>query len=104
MVRQDVGSRQFRTSNARNMRNSMQEYVISLFDREFMPTGLKTALVVGSLLFCINHGLALVRDEMTLERWISVLLSYVMPYLVSVYGQYSYRRKISATPLSTKSR
>ncbi len=104
MVRQDVGIRQRQPSKARNRHNSMQGYVISLFDQEFMPTGLKTALVVGSLLFCINHGLALLRGEMTHERWVSVLLSYMMPYLVSVYGQYSYRCKISATPLSAQSK
>ncbi len=74
---------------------SVRRYLASLCDREFIPTGLRTALVVGSLLFCINHGLAFLRRDMTYERWISVFLSYVMPYLVSVYGQYSYRRKIS---------
>ncbi|MDX2230772.1 MAG: nitrate/nitrite transporter NrtS [Leptolyngbyaceae cyanobacterium bins.349] len=69
-------------------------YLASLFDPDFIATGLKTALVVGSLLFCINHGPALFRGDMTQERWISVLLTYAMPYLVSVYGQYSYRRKM----------
>jgi membrane protease YdiL (CAAX protease family) len=70
-------------------------YLASLGDPDLIPTGLRTALVVGSLLFGINHGPALLRGEMTQERWISVLLSYIMPYLVSVYGQYSYRRKMS---------
>lgn len=74
---------------------SIRAYLISLFDREFIPTGLQTALVVGSLLFGINHGLAVLRGEMTPERWVSVLLTYLMPYLVSVYGQHSYRRKLS---------
>jgi hypothetical protein len=55
----------------------------------------KTALFVGSLLFLINHGPALLRGEMTHERWVSVVLTYVMPYLVNVYGQYSYRRKLA---------
>lgn len=77
---------------------SVYKYIASLFDRDFVPTGLRTALVVGSLLFGINHGLAVWRGEMTQERWISVFLSYVMPYLVSVYGQYSYRRKMSVKP------
>ncbi|NJO40123.1 MAG: nitrate/nitrite transporter NrtS [Cyanobacteria bacterium RU_5_0] len=73
-------------------------YIVSLFDAEFIPTGLKTALFVGSLLFLINHGSAFFRGEMTQERWISVLLTYAMPYLVNVYGQYSYRRKINTLP------
>ncbi len=70
-------------------------YLLSLFDPEFIATGLKTAIFVGSLLFIINHGLALLRGEMTLDRWLSVIATYAMPYLVNVYGQYSYRRKLS---------
>lgn len=76
------------------------KYLVSLFDPEFVPTGLKTALVVGSLLFIINHGLALSRGEMTTDRWISVFITYLMPYLVSVYGQYSYRRKFTTNQTS----
>ena len=74
--------------------NAIKEYLGSLFDQEFMPTGLKTALVVGSLLFLINHGAAFWRGEMNHERWISALLSYLMPYLVNIYGQHAYRRKL----------
>ena len=73
-----------------------KKYLASLIDAEFIPTGLKTALVVGTLLFIINHGLALSRQEMTAERWISASMSYLMPYLVNVYGQYSYRCKLDA--------
>jgi hypothetical protein len=69
-------------------------YLVSLFDPEFLPTGFKTAIFVGSLLFFINHSPALLRGEMNRERWISALLTYAMPYLVNVYGQYSYRRKL----------
>jgi hypothetical protein len=70
-------------------------YLASLRDPEFVPTGLKTAAFVGSLLFLINHGAAFLRGEMTRERWIATAMTYVMPYLVNVYGQYSYRRKLS---------
>ena len=70
-------------------------YVVSLFDKEFISTGLKTSFFVGSLLFLINHGFAFLRGEMNYERWISVLMTYIMPYLVNFYGQYSYRRKLS---------
>lgn len=72
----------------------IKEYIVSLGDPEFIPTGVKTAVFVGSLLFLINHGPALWRGEMTHERWISTLVTYTMPYLVNVYGQYSYRRKL----------
>lgn len=88
------------------MMKNVWGYLASLVDSDFTPTGLRTALVVGSLLFGINHGGALLRHEMTIERWISVLLTYAMPYLVSVYGQYSYRRKLASSPhkIGVKSR
>jgi hypothetical protein len=73
---------------------AIQGYISSLFDREFIPTGLKTALFVGSALFLINHGSALFRGEMNRERWISGGITYLMPYLVNVYGQYASRRKL----------
>ena len=73
----------------------LKEYVASLLDPEFIPSGIKTAAFVGSLLFLVNHGSAFLRREMTRERWISVVVTYAMPYLVNVYGQYSYRRKFT---------
>lgn len=77
-------------------------FIASLWDPEFIPTGVKTAVFVGSLLFLINHGPALLRREMTRERWISAAVTYTMPYLVNVYGQYSYRRKFTAKSASMK--
>lgn len=71
-------------------------YLVSLFDADFIPTGVKTACIVGSLLFLINHGWAVLKGEMTRDRWISAMLTYAMPYLVNVYGQYSYRRKVNS--------
>lgn len=71
-------------------------YLISLFDPDFIPTGLRTACIVGTLLFFINHGWAFLQKDMTRDRWISAILTYAMPYLVNVYGQYSYRRKVNS--------
>jgi len=73
---------------------AIQGYISSLFDREFIPTGLKTAFFVGSVLFLINHGSALFRHEMNRERWVSGGITYLMPYLVNVHGQYASRRKL----------
>jgi hypothetical protein len=73
----------------------LRGYLRSLLDPEFIPIGVKTALLVGTTLFAINHGAALLRGEMSRERWLAALLTYGMPYLVNVYGQYSYRQKLS---------
>jgi len=56
-------------------------------DPALRPTALKVALVVGSLLFAINHGSAVLR-EMTRERWLMGLFTYLVPYTVSIHGQY----------------
>ncbi len=34
----------------------LKEYFAALFDRKLMPTALKVALVVGSILFIIRAG------------------------------------------------
>lgn len=69
-------------------RNIIGGYLSSLFDRQLMPTAFKVALFIGSLLFTINHGWALLTDQMTAERWISGTLTYIVPYMVSIHGQY----------------
>lgn len=72
---------------------SIQQFGSSLFDPEFIPTGVKVALIVGSLLFTINHGPALLKQEMNRQRWISGLLTYLVPYVVNIHGQYTMRSK-----------
>ncbi len=52
-----------------------------------MPTALKVSAVVGSLLFTINHGSALLKGQMNRDRWISAALTYLVPYVVSIHGQ-----------------
>jgi hypothetical protein len=47
----------------------------------------RVALVIGTLLFVINHGAA-VRSGMTQARWLSAGLTYLVPYAVSIHGQY----------------
>ncbi|MDM9382917.1 nitrate/nitrite transporter NrtS [Chlorogloeopsis sp. ULAP01] len=72
---------------------TFKEYCLCLFDKDMMPTALKVSVVVGSILFIINHGSALVKERMDRERWISAALTYVVPYLVNIHGQYISRSK-----------
>ena len=72
-------------------------YLAALYDRNFVPTGLKVAAIVGSLLFIINHGAALANQKMTRERWLSGILTYLVPYAVNIHGQFvSQQRKKKA--------
>jgi hypothetical protein len=52
------------TFGVHSLMRLVRGYIVSLFDAEFVVTGFKTAVFVGSLLFVINHGGALVRGEM----------------------------------------
>lgn len=73
---------------------SVKGYLAALVNPKLMPTALKVAVFVGSLLFCINHGGALLRREMTSERWLAVSLTYLMPYLVNIHGQYASSQRL----------
>lgn len=67
----------------------MPSYSTMLVSKKNMIPAIKTAIVVGSILFLINHGKAALFDEMTTERWIMGLVTYLVPYSVHIYGQYS---------------
>lgn len=70
------------------------QYFYSLFDHRFALTAFKVAILVGTILFAINHGWALLNGQMNRGRWISAGLTYVVPYLVNVHGQYISRVKV----------
>lgn len=58
-----------------------------------MPMALKVAAIVGTVLFIINHGAALTQGKMTRSRWLSGLLTYLVPYAVNIHGQYVSRQR-----------
>jgi hypothetical protein len=73
---------------------SLKGFCVSLFHPKFVPMALKVALFVGTVLFAINHGNALLQGQMNRDRWISAVLTYCVPYMVSIHGQYvSHSRK-----------
>lgn len=75
-------------------------FLQNLGNPEFISTGIKVALIVGTLLFTINHGNALPTGRMTRDRWIAAALTYCIPYVVNVHGQYSSALKARKQPLS----
>ncbi len=74
-------------------RQSIREYFIALVDPMMMGMALRVAMVVGSILFAINHGPALVNGQMTKARWLSALVTYCVPYGVNIHGQYVARQQ-----------
>ncbi|MEL6605494.1 MAG: nitrate/nitrite transporter NrtS [Cyanobacteria bacterium J06614_10] len=53
----------------------------------------RVALCVGTLLFVINHGNAVVSGQMSSIRWLSGLFTYAVPFMVSLHGQSSRRTR-----------
>lgn len=52
-------------------------------------SAIKVALIIGSILCVINHGKAMYDGSMTPDRWLSVILSYLVPYCVYIIGKAS---------------
>lgn len=67
---------------------SLQQFCRCLINPEFTATALKVALVVGSVLFMINHGGAVIAGEMNQQRWFAAGLTYLVPFLVNIHGQF----------------
>ncbi|MDB9303017.1 MULTISPECIES: nitrate/nitrite transporter NrtS [Cyanophyceae] len=70
------------------MSKFVKGYFASLIEPKLVTTAVKVALIVGSILFIINHGSALWQGQMSRERWISAAISYLVPYCVNIHGQY----------------
>jgi hypothetical protein len=68
--------------------SQIREYFQCLIEPKLAKTAVRVALFVGTLLFIINHGAALLQGQMSRERWISGLLTYIVPYLVNIHGQF----------------
>ena len=65
----------------------MKTLLKSLFNKQYAFQALKVALVVGFILFLINHGNAIANGEMSTGRWGSALLSFIVPYVVNIHGR-----------------
>lgn len=73
--------------------NSFKQFGLCLFDQELMQTAVKVSVVVGTILFLINHGSAAIKGQMNRDRWISAGLTYLIPYCVNIHGQYVSRMR-----------
>jgi len=56
-------------------------------------TAFRVALIIGTVLFSINHGSAMLANEMSRDRWLAAIFTYCVPFMVSIHGQSSMRRR-----------
>ena len=91
--------RQIRTSFVASVRSlpktTMKNWLRIAVQRPIQITGLKMALLVGVLLNLINQGDALLAHELGSIQLGKLLLTFCVPYCVSVYSatQAQYRSK-----------
>lgn len=67
-------------------------YVYAL-ERDTLVRSLKTALVIGTILGLINHGPALIAGRLTSEQLVPLLITYLVPFTVTTYGQVQGKRQ-----------
>jgi len=72
------------TSNEKQVSPYRQAIANGILRRAF-----KVSLVVGTILMIINHGDAIVAGEVGVNRLIKILLTYCVPFLVSLYAGFS---------------
>lgn len=65
----------------------LKQIQMTLTQPQCRNTAIRVAIIVGTILFTINHGSTLAAGEMSSDRWISALLTYLVPFMVSIHGQ-----------------
>ncbi|MBS0266796.1 MAG: nitrate/nitrite transporter NrtS [Planctomycetes bacterium] len=70
----------------------MKPWLALATDRAVVRRAFCCMLVVGSILISINHGQAILADEMNSTRWIQVGMTLIVPYCVSTYSSVSAMR------------
>ena len=67
----------------------MREFLKLCFARSVVRRAGVTALVVGTILILINHGDALLNGQMDTSRLSKIILTALVPYLVSTVSSAS---------------
>ena len=73
-------------------KRTVQCIQLTLGQQSCRRMAIQVALVVGTVLFTINHGQAVLHGEMSPDRWLSAMLTYCVPFMVSIHGQSSQQK------------
>ena len=63
-----------------------QQFLRSLVEPQILLRSLKIAVVVGTILVCINHGDLILKGDTEKIEWYKIALTYIVPYCVSTYS------------------
>ena len=76
----------------------MPEWLQLCLSKSVMKRALLSALVVGIILITINHGDAILRGQVDQDRFLKMLLTICVPYLVSTFSSVSTIRQMQQQP------
>ncbi|MBU2883934.1 nitrate/nitrite transporter NrtS [Psychrosphaera sp. B3R10] len=68
------------------MSNVPSSFISLALSKKVAYSALKVSILVGTLLALINHGGALLEMNMSADRIIQILLTYLVPYCVSTFS------------------
>jgi len=68
------------------MKIKTKQLLQSILIREHIMLAVKMALVVGTVLNCINQGECLINQEFDQIVWPKLLITYTVPFFVSLYS------------------
>jgi len=73
----------------------MSDWLSIACARSTVVRGLQFAIVVGAILVAINHGDAILAGEISRGRLLQMLLTVMVPYLVSTFSTVGARLEMS---------
>ena len=80
------------TENTKKQGNK-RSIISYCLERATLLFALKLALVVGTILAFINHGQAIFTGHLTFDQLIPMLITYCVPFSVSLYSQVQGKRE-----------
>jgi hypothetical protein len=80
-------------ASLRTLPHFLRTLIVYGLEYDTIIRSLKTALVIGTLLGVINHGQALVSGHFTWGELAPLLITYLVPFSVTTYGQVQGKRQ-----------
>jgi hypothetical protein len=76
-----------------NNRTGQRTLIAYCLERGTLLFSIKMALIVGTILALINHGQAMFTGHFTYDQLVPLLLTYCVPFTVSMYSQVQGKRE-----------
>jgi hypothetical protein len=82
----------------------MKQWLREAFEASVRKRALRVAAVVGSILLAINHGDAILHGDVALDRALRMILTMLVPYIVSTVSSVGAIRELREIETTESSR